>query len=234
MSRFGIGRWGPGIAALVAALMCAGCGASPSDGGEVTRAAPNNTRTTYAQYTDSVFVNDAYMQEINGVLAMRDDNADVAHAVLADRTITAEEMNELENNEIACFAQYGWKPNVDYWFSQDGGVTALYIGDKSNEEALRISDLCDTSTGYALLVMYYYQALYNPDNIDLRPYVFQCFQEHGLVDKSMTYDEYGRVLAAGKDPLIGDPRRSTSSTHPIWETCSSDPLHNIANSPLNR
>ena len=218
---------------LCIVALCAGCNGTTTS--ENVHPVPSNMRSTYASYTDSVYVNDAYMQEIEGTLAYGGSNADVVHHILSDRMISSQEINELERQTISCFAEYGWTVNVDYWFALSGPVTAVNASRNSDIDKIgEIESRCQNDNGYDLLVIYYYKALYNPDNIDLKPYTFQCFQEHGLADKTMTYDEYNRLREQGKDPLIGDPARSTSSQHAIWNTCWDDPLHNISSPPPQR
>lgn len=227
------------VVSVVAVLLVgvlSGCGGSwsSSDGGLPSGYVPPNMRTTYGQYTHSVQVSQAYMDRIlNSAEYLRHSNHDVVDAVLADRVITADEVNELERNAVACMAGFGYEVNRDYWFSEWGGIGATSVkaipdGDRKNV------DFCEADTGYQMLAGYYDIIMTNPDNVDLGPYRFRCLVEHGLVESGVSYEEYVELGKQDRPPLIGDPRRSTSSVHGVWKACQADPLHNIADSPLKK
>ena len=215
-------------------LTLSGCGIGSSDAG-VAPPPGDRVRAEYAQYVDSVPIADGYMREIAVSLQYGGARVDVVRKILDDRVVTAGEMNDLEGRAVGCFAKYGFQPNRDYWFYKDGGVGV------SNERTMPGDDPrvksafreCTLDTGYDLVVSYYYQALYNPEDIDLDPYRFQCVQEHGLVDGSMSFDEFNRVRRSGGNPYVnGNPTGSKDSRFPVWDACWTDPLHNISNSPL--
>ena len=113
------------VVAVLLACVLSGCGGvSSSDGGLPSGYVPANMRTTYAQYSDSVQVSQAYMTQILDSVEYRRGNSDAIDAVLADREITADEMNELERSVVACMAGFGYEVNRDYWFSESGGIGA--------------------------------------------------------------------------------------------------------------
>lgn len=92
---------------------------------------------------------------------------------------------------------------------------------------------CEDGTGWAPIRSIYYDAYANPDAIDLGPYQYQCYVEHGVLNgEYASYEEFDR---AWNDPNRDQPvfkvdRRSQD----VVEKCTSDPLHNISNSPLGR
>lgn len=237
------------ILAAAILIMAPGCAGPARGGGAATDAAgaddgtgPYGTTLVYAAHTESVRLSPAYMKELEERFARGRSSgwldADMVDAVVADGTITADEMNDLDRRAVACLAKYGFEVNRDYWFSPTGGISTF--GSKviqwnedhnqpQNGPPPEYSIDC-LDNGYGDLANMYWRAYANPNNVDLDPYVFQCFVEHGLVKDGITYERYRTM--AGADALVGDPARSTSSTHGIWNTCWDDPLHNIADSPL--
>ena len=215
-------------------LVLSGCGAGPGDAA-VAPPPGDRVHAGYAQYVDSVPIADGYMREIEGTLQYGGARVDVVRRILDDRVITAGEMNDLESKVVGCYAKYGFQPNRDYWFTKGSGID-IYNNVSMSVDDSRISDIeneCEAANGYELVVSYYYQALYNPEDIDLDPYRFECYREHGLVDGSMSFDEFNRVRKAGGNPYVnGNPTGLKDSRFPVWDTCWTDPLHNIANSPL--
>lgn len=220
---------------LAVVVLLSGCG-GPVEAGKGDDGTLDNMRSGYAQYVDSVPINASYRKQIAGALDHDSSGKDVIEQVLADGIIDPGEMNDVERQMVGCFSDRGYEVNVDYWLAKDGGFAAsnaatMPASDERVQDAIR---QCESSTGYGILVYYYNQASRNPDDIDLDPYVFQCFREHGLVDAGLAYDEFRRIGEQGGNPLVGDPARSDSSKHQDWEMCVSDPLHNVADSPLAR
>ncbi|KAA8821944.1 hypothetical protein [Bifidobacterium vespertilionis] len=216
-------------------LLCTSCGSN--DNAIINQdSLLNGMRSTYGQYTDSVLVNNTYKNEINYQLQHNELARDAVQEIMSDSVITADEMNDLERQTVGCFAKYGYKVNVDYWFAKGGGVSAMKIKTMppNTPKMNSIEDECESANGYSIIVYAYYKALYNPDDIDLNPYRFQCYQEHDLVDKDMSYDEFNRQRNENKNPFIGNPQSYGSSVHDVWFSCTSDPLHNISNSPLKK
>ncbi|MBW3077793.1 hypothetical protein [Bifidobacterium simiiventris] len=230
----------------VAVLCCSGCGATVvgGDGGAAPSAeangsvkvdegsAPSGTQLTYMGYTDTVTLTDSY------VATLKDDaawtHADFIREVIADRRITADEMNEAERRSINCYAQYGLKVGVDYWFGDNGGGLVEKENDRyTQEQRADISTTCGLDTGYESIKEVYYQAVRNPDDVDLEPYRFQCYQEQGLLDAGYTYDEFERLVDNGTSPLSDyDSLDEASPTKRQLDQCVNDPLHHIAHSPL--
>lgn len=218
------------VAAITAIAMLPGCSADERRPSAVD--APAHARIAYAQHSNSVYINKTYADQIEGILQYGNDNATVVHTVLNDQMITADEINELERNAVSCFAQYGYQVNVDYWFAEDGGVNAgnATTMPPDSEQVRQASDDCEGDTGYGLLIYYYYKALYNPDNIDLEPYRFQCYQQHAVIRKEMTFEEYKQLMASGNSP-IASASKAGGSTSRDYIICSRDPLHNISSPP---
>ena len=240
MGGRGMGRgWrvAAGTMAFACMIALAGCGGDAGRGQEADRGAVlNGMRSTYAQYADSVEINASRRSQIDYMLERNKQGKDVVESVLSDNVITADEMNDVERQAVGCFARYGYKINVDYWLAKGGGIGAgnektMPVGDPKVQD---IQAECESGTGYNILVNAYYSAYYNPDDIDLDPYRFQCFVEHDLVDESMSYDEFNRLRRESKNPYIGNPQSYGSPVHDVWFSCTSDPLHNISNSPLKK
>ena len=218
--------------AVICLFALCGCSTTPEQQ-TASAGQPFGTRTEYANHTDSVTVSPAWKAQIDNALTPPSAYAsggDTVNAVLSDGIISSNEMNALEREAVGCYAQHGMQANRDYWFSAHEGI-ATFLNGKYNQD---YETECEIASGYELTTSYYYDIRRNPDQIDLGPYIFQCYQEHGLADKPMTYDEYNRLKSEGREPLIGDPARSTSSQHAIWNTCWDDPLHNISSPPPQR
>ena len=150
-------------------------------------------------------------------------------AVLADGVITADEMNDLESRALGCFAKYGYKPGVNLYLSEDGGGLAMNDEGHSNEETFAISNECIYDNGYGELKRLYHEMWWNPDNVDLGPYRFRCYQEHGFLLEDYSYEEYERLRSSQR--VLKEIPRSGSQSE-LMDACTIDPLHNISDSPL--
>lgn len=234
-------------AVLCALALCAGCGgatsgaATPSD--IPSDALMQGVRSTYGQYEHTVTLIPAYRQQIEEELQRNvyRGGSEPVEAVIADNVITADEMDELERGVVACYAKYDLQPNVDYYFNEFG--TGMHHWDLSHHDFLRdperINQLeleCEFDSGYSVVTQYYWQAYTNPDNIDIKPYQYQCFKEHDLLAMDLpTYEDYLRAYNGQRSgPLVKGMLSTTPLINAQVERCDSDPLHNIANSPLGK
>ncbi|MCH9276287.1 hypothetical protein JS533_008405 [Bifidobacterium amazonense] len=235
-----------GLLVFVLSLsVCCGCGESSSSSddaaaiagvkGSVTvdgSAAPSGSQLTYMGYTDTVELNDSYARLLEKDAEWLD--SDYIREVAKDGKITADEMNEAERRSISCFSGYGLKVGVDYWFgSDDSGMIEKDNDRYTQDQRSDIDTTCGLDLGYDSIKKIYYNALYNPDNVDLEPYRFQCYQEHDLLDGSYTYSQFEQLVEDGNSPLAGIASLDDGSpTRRQFDQCVADPLHNITDSPV--
>ena len=245
VGTIGIGRVACGAALVLCCVALSGCsvGSVGSAGGEGSVAADGSIRlehvmdgyqSVYMGYEHSVEAGPAWQKYIDGIMSSKAASGaagetDAMRAVLADGVITADEMNDLESRALGCFAKYGYKPGVNLYLSEDGGGGAINDETRSVEETLAISDECIYDNGYGDLKHLYYSMWWNPDNVDLEPYRFRCYQEHGFLLEDYSYEEYER-LKSSRRVLREVPRSGSQSD--LMLACGIDPLHNISDSPL--
>lgn len=220
--------------ATLTVICISGCGSVVNNAGSTTSTndAPYGARAHYGEFSDSVTISNAYLQQIQekvGQNAYRSGKERV-NTIVSDGKITADEINELERYVVGCYAQHDLQVNKDYWFTDGGGIN-IWKGQERNGDFVKE---CEINSGYQLLIYYYYLIDRNPDNIDLEPYRYQCYQEHDLLMQPYSYEDYERLrLQSNGTPLLkggtsGDP------TTLMVAKCTDDPLHNIANSPLKQ
>ena len=234
------------VAVLVGLLLVlSGCGVGSvgSAGGEGSVASDGSIRlehvmdgyqSVYMGYERSVEVGPAWRQYIDRIMSSKAASGsagevDAMRAVLADGVITADEMNDLESRALGCFAKYGYKPGVNLYLSEDGGGLAMNDEGHSNEETFAISNECIYDNGYGELKRLYHEMWWNPDNVDLGPYRFRCYQEHGFLLEDYSYEEYERLRSSQR--VLKEIPRSGSQSE-LMDACTIDPLHNISDSPL--
>lgn len=216
-------------------IICAGgCGSVVHNTGSTTSTndVPFGARANYGEFSDSVTVSRAYLEQIQektGQSSYRSGRERV-NAIVSDGTITADEINELERSVVGCYAQHGLKANEDYWFTDGGGIN-IWKGQERNDEFVKE---CEIDSGYQLLIYYYYMIDRNPDNIDLEPYRYQCYKEHDLLMQPYSYEDYERLRLQGDGTPLLKGGTSGDPTTLMVNKCTDDPLHNIADSPLKQ
>ena len=223
---------------VVCMAACAGGGSadsapSPSVPGSVVvdgGSAPAGAPTEFMAYTeDAVIANPEYMNDLRKQADSLD--SDYIRQVIADGVISAAEMNDAEHRAIECHAGHGQKLGVDYWLGEGGGEITTVSDDFTQDEILAIQTECDTNTGYEALANEYVQAVANPDAIDLEPYQVQCFKDYGLLDPSVTYQQYMDDLMSNQHKLT--PNMPTKESDPGYQDaihCIEDPLHYMKSS----
>lgn len=165
-------RGGKGIFAAVccvAVLLGAGCGAqqhrdTADTGGNDTSWAQTIRRSAASAKTD------------------------LAKNILKDGTITAEEFNEFVAAYDACLKKNGMTVSFDGDGANENVTDAT--GQLSKEQGDAIIQQCQTQTDYMLIVPVYQQMKANPEHKDPAQLVVDCLKKKGLVDQSMTRQDY--------------------------------------------
>lgn len=150
---------------------------------------------------------------------------DFLNTIIADDVITADEMNEYQRRVRNCYADDGYKyiqtdeAGAGAYESLDGGSV------NTDDRFMNTVQRCGSDSGYDSITRLYYDAVRNPDRLDLSPYVVQCFIDHGFVGQSYSVADlirnsqqrtgpYAILDAEGWDSVRGGQ---------VYE-CGSDPL----------
>lgn len=207
-----------GIVCLTVALASSCGGAGNVDGAAMPDFAMQNI--TYTREADI----SRYRADIDRMSERLGD--DFLSAIVADDTITADEMNEAQRRVRQCYADAGY----EYIQLGEGGAASIgRLDGKDNgngrderfQEALQ---RCESDSGYDSLAPLYYEAVRNPDHLDLSPYTVQCFIDHGLVGPQYTVADYQRDSHARTGPYkVQDEDPEGAQGRQVTE-CGRDPL----------
>ncbi|KAB8294446.1 hypothetical protein DSM100685_0574 [Bifidobacterium avesanii] len=204
---------------LVSLTACgSGAGASSADGsGRASAALPKDV--SYSREADVA----QYRADLDA-LAKRTGN-DFLSAIIADNTITADEMNEAKRRMQQCYSDLGYKAVQT---DDSGGIVVVRAdgGDVRNDgNALTAADKrCQTDSGYAMLTGIYFNAVRNPDRLDLVPYTVRCLIDHGIVDPSYTVQDYQRDSQNRNGPYkVQDEDPEGTQGRQVTQ-CGRDPL----------
>lgn len=130
--------------ATLTVICIAGCGSVINNAGSTTSTndAPYGARAHYGEFSDSVTISNAYLQQIQekvGQNAYRSGKERV-NTIVSDGKITADEINELERYVVGCYAQHDLQVNKDYWFT-DGVESTSGKGRSAMETLLKNAKL---------------------------------------------------------------------------------------------
>lgn len=230
---FSIARRERIVAAMLAGVMAFGlaaCGrSSHADGTSPSDGAPAAGQGGFGRpsvtYSVDAPLNQAYGDALRdrAERMLRDGGHELLDAVIADGTISADEINEMQRRVIGCYADF------DLVFTDEGSGQAT-IGTASGEpltegQSRKAQAQCDGIEGqFNLLATTYYQAVRNPDNADYDPYVLQCLQDHGILDRSYTLEQYKYDARNHVGPVFG---LDDDGSDPQVALCQFDPLGNV-------
>ena len=163
------------IISIVVCVFCSGCVQSSGASQNTTI---NDTNPYAAEFRKN------YEQATNPL----------AKAILKDGVITEAEIIEFADGYAACMADYGitWSLNV-----KDGTTSSTYRRAIPLEEMTQIKQNCMDKTGYLQVKPLYDLVSVNPNNLspaELRKAEFECMQSNGLIDPSMSEEEYSFML----------------------------------------
>lgn len=153
-------------------------------------------------------------------------NADRAKAIIADGTITVDEMNEFDRTMAACLSKLGY----DGQYDANGTFSMKRLNESDGTtDSTQALDECQTVTGYDVIRTLYSNAVRNPDDVDLGPYVVQCMIDIGAAPQGYTLDEYVKDSRNRTGPYatldaLQDTDPTNSQAQQIRE-CGYDPLH---------
>lgn len=203
------------IFTILALLMCvslAGCGGTSSAKGVSSRGSEAFTQ-------DTVRLASSQMRALTDI-QQRTHSAMIAD-IMKDGVITAQEMNDLQRQQMDCYAAAGY----DILYDDDLTATVIPRDANAEGETEDVARKCDTNQGFADVYTIYFEALRNPDARDLTSATIQCLIDKGLVDKTYTKDEYERDSENRTGPYTPDPE--TGGVNDQVYTCGRDPLGNL-------
>lgn len=157
-------------------------------------------------------------------LAKRSGN-DFLSSIIADNTVTADEMNEAKRRMQQCYADAGYRAVQT---DESGGVALARLDGGNMEADMQATNdaqrRCETDSGYSQLVTLYFNAVRNPEHVDLAPYVVQCFIDHQLVDAQYTVADYQRDSQNRTGPYKVQDEDPESAQGRQVTQCGRDPL----------
>lgn len=134
-----------------------------------------------------------------------------ARQALEDGVISDREFAEMKARFAACLKDAGITLKS---YGPGGSETAFAPPMTPDREHQKTSE-CSKSSGEDSVGMLYILMRSNPDNVDQRPAIVECFKRHGLVDASYTVKDY----------VAGDFTTDTDADrHAAFDACNSDPL----------
>lgn len=209
------------ICCIVCLLIVSGCSSIPSAEKLVSAGMEHVVYSHNADIT-------AYQQEIDAIVTGSVDN-EYLKAIVADDVLTADEMNEFVRRVKQCYAQRGYNFSYDV---NSGTSTVSRLDEQSVEVSLedldKVTYKCSDDTGYSRLVVKYDSAVYNPKNLDLKPYVVQCLIDHDLVDQSYSIADYVHDSQQRSGPFeVLDDESADVQKRNQTSVCVRDPLGNM-------
>lgn len=211
----GFGSMKSCIVVFVTLLVCAllaGCGGTSSAKGVSSRGSEAFTR-------DTVRLASSQMMALTDI--QHRTHSTMIADIMKDGVITAQEMNDLQRQQMDCYAAAGY----DILYDDDLTATVIPRDANAEGETEDVARKCDTNQGFADVYNVYFEALRNPDARDLTSATIQCLIDKGLVDKTYTKDDYERDSENRTGPYTPDPE--TGGVNDQVYTCGRDPLGNL-------
>lgn len=206
------------VVATVIAIACmcttAACGSSQTS--------PNDAGSNDAAASSAAFSGPwgaQYQRAYEGAQTER------GKRILEDEQVTDAEISEIRSAYASCLAQSG----ITATFDSSGGGSIQY---PQGQDALaeQAQSACDKQTDYKSIEFLYEVTKSNPNNTDQVPQLVQCLVRHGLVDASMTAEEYKQIVSdpAKSEETFGKYLDSSRADYDAagataFTQCQSDP-----------
>jgi hypothetical protein len=137
---------------------------------------------------------------------------DLARGILADGSITEQEIQEIYDQLNKCLEPYGLQSS----FSLDLGVsTVQFRGSMSDDEQTKVTEQCDAKTGAESVSSLYSTMHDNPDHLDgeaMARKTYQCLAQHDLLPKPIGEDEYWNTLTTHE----GQTPAQSKESNRLW------------------
>ncbi|WP_156103691.1 hypothetical protein [Bifidobacterium biavatii] len=118
--------------------------------------------------------------------------------VLEDGVIDDAEQAQIESDMTKCMADLGYE--WTYIDKGDGGEAVNSTERTRNatgQESNQAKEKCGRSTGFDPLLELARQIRNNPEHKNPSEPIFDCLQRKGLIDRSITFDEYWNSIKSG-------------------------------------
>ncbi|MBW3091982.1 hypothetical protein KIH79_03235, partial [Bifidobacterium sp. 82T10] len=122
--------------------------------------------------------------------------------VLEDGVIDDAEQAQIESDMTKCMADLGYE--WTYIDKGDGGEAVNSTERTRNatgQESNQAKEKCGRSTGFDPLLELARQIRNNPEHKNPSEPIFDCLQRKGLIDRSITFDEYWNSMKSGDTSL---------------------------------
>lgn len=122
--------------------------------------------------------------------------------VLEDGIIDNAEQTQIESDMTQCMANLGYE-----WIYIDKGDGGEAVNstertrNASGQESNQAKEKCGRSTGFDPLLELARQIRNNPEHKNPSEPIFNCLQRKGLIEKSITFDEYWNSMKSGDTSL---------------------------------
>ncbi|WNM24288.1 hypothetical protein [Demequina capsici] len=208
------------IAGLMVAVALTAC--TTTDAGSATESKDTDTSHTAPEIVISPLPDGAQAPTFTSAwasefeAAYRGSTSDLQRTILADETITDQELAALQDAFTTCLSSRGY---TDISFASNGGFSerapAGTSDDDENATVQTCEDIAWGSQG-GLTYGLYFEVARNPARQDESEIMVACLVRQGLVDPSYTAEDYVSDSASGAPPF--DPASVE------FRECNANPL----------